>query len=136
MFQGIRRLPAASQPVGLSVAPAFASDPACGGFSLRSPLQSLAHIVHILVNDIRIIFCRFLFTVAVVWSFEHPRLSWVDRIRHSSRRPPVCSFRGRLRSLPATSCGRISKIAAPLLAIFEIVRFGSNPVDPSLISGS
>ena len=54
-----------------------------------------------------------------------------DRIRHYSRKPPVSSFRGRLRSLPATSCDRISKIAAPLLAMFENVRFVSNPVDPS-----
>jgi len=35
----------------------------------------------------------------------------VDRIRHSSRRPPVCSFRGRLRSLSGTSCALTPGIA-------------------------
>ncbi len=49
------------------------------------------------------------------------------RTRRYSRRPPCRLPPRRLRSLPATSCCRISKNAAPLLAFFETAHYVSSP---------
>ena len=110
------------------------------GFRLRSrlrrlfaprttPIPSPSFILFLLRPAIFSV--KLYFPVAVGWLLEPPRLTRQDSPRRSQT-SCLLPLR-RLRSLPATSCGRISKIAAPLLAFFETVRFGSNPVDPALI---
>ena len=121
----IRGLPAASQPGGLFVAPAFASEHAYGVFSLREPLQSLARGVpwiffynvviasvakQSMCNSVAYYYFRYsaspivlqkLFE-AVDWPLMLPRLI-VDRIRRDGRRPPVCFLCGasvRFRAPP------------------------------------
>ena len=49
-------------------------------------------------------------------------------LRRAGRKRPVCSLCGRLRSFSDTSCVRIIKNAAPLLAFFMNTHFVSNPL--------